>query len=265
MNGKLVFGDDGSAAADVAWLWVNSHRWPGWQVDAITTTEPPLPLTPSEHREPVEWTPTWGREVFTEAKLESVKFLTAEGDPRVLLGDRTDADLIVVGSHDRSHLKALWVGSTTEWLLHHPPAPLAVVRSGGVVHHATVCTDGSSHSERALEAFVRLPWSTATQVTVACVEDGHVDTAAAIASASSVLDAASIPNTVEQLEGKPRKVIPDLLNETHPDLVVLGTRGLTGWKRMRFGSTAAAVVHTTHGSALFACADDADDAPEDTL
>jgi nucleotide-binding universal stress UspA family protein len=256
MTGKLVFGDDGSPAADVAWLWLNNHRWPGWQVEAITATEPPLPLSPSDHRAPAEWTPTWGREVFTEAEFASVKCLTAEGDARVLLGDRTDADLIVVGAHDRSHLKALWVGSTTEWLLHHPPAPLAVIRAGTIVRHVIFCTDGSVHSQRALEAFVRLPWSTAVRVTVVCVEDGHVDTAAAIASASSVLDAASIPNTVEQLEGKPRKVIPQLLNETHPDLVVLGTRGLTGWKRMRFGSTAAAVVHTTHGSALFACVDD---------
>jgi nucleotide-binding universal stress UspA family protein len=39
---------------------------------------------------------------------------------------------------------------------------------------------------------------------------------------------------------------------------VLGTRGLTGWSRLRFGSTAAAVVHTTHGSALFACAAEVD-------
>jgi nucleotide-binding universal stress UspA family protein len=256
MNAKLVFGDDGSAAADVAWLWLNSHGWPGWEVEVVTTTEPPLPLTPSEHRAPVEWSPTWGREVFAKAELASVKFLTAEGDARVILGDRTDADLIVVGAHDRSHLKALWVGSTTEWLLHHPPAPLAVIRSGNVVQHAAFCTDGSAHSERALEAFVKLPWSSAVRVTVVCVEDGHVDTAAALARAASVLDAASIASTVEQLKGKPRKAIPDWLNEAKPGLVVLGTRGLTGWKRMRFGSTAAAVVHTTHGSALFACADD---------
>ena len=26
---RLVFGDDGSPSADVAWLWVNDHPWPG--------------------------------------------------------------------------------------------------------------------------------------------------------------------------------------------------------------------------------------------
>jgi nucleotide-binding universal stress UspA family protein len=257
MNGKLVFGDDGSPAADVAWLWLNNHPWPGWAVEAITATEPALPLAPADHQAPVEWDPAWSREVSAEAEFASVKLLSAEGDARVLLGDRVDADLIVVGAHDRSHLKAIWVGSTTEWLLHHPPAPLAVIRSSDVVHDAVFCTDGSTHSQRALEAFVQLPWSSGVRVTIACVDDGHVDTAAAIASATSVLDAANIPNTVEHPKGKPRKIIPELLNTTRPDLTILGTRGLTGWKRLRFGSTAAAVVHTTHGSALFACADDA--------
>jgi nucleotide-binding universal stress UspA family protein len=261
MNGTLVFGDDGSPAGDIAWQWLNHQRWPGWEVEVLTATEPPLPLTPSEHHAPVEWNPAWSREVLAEAEFGSVRFLTAEGDARVLLGDRADADLLVVGAHDRSHLKALWVGSTTEWLLHHPPAPLAVIRSGGVVHHTIVCTDGSSHSQRALEAFVQLPWSTSVEVTVACIEDGHVDTAAAIASATSVLDAANITSTVERRTGKPRKVLPDLLTEANPDLVVLGTRGLTGWKRMRFGSTAAAVVHTTHGSALFASAEEESEGP----
>jgi hypothetical protein len=27
---RLVFGDDGSADADVVWLWINNHSWPGW-------------------------------------------------------------------------------------------------------------------------------------------------------------------------------------------------------------------------------------------
>lgn len=257
MTGTLVLGDDGSPAADVAWTWLNNHRWSGWQVEALTATEPSLPPTSSDRRAPATWTPTWRRDVAMEAEFASVRFLTAAGDPRVLLGDRTDADLIVVGTQDRSHLRALWVGSTAEWLLHHPPAPLAIVRSVDIVRQVILCTDGSSHSQRALEAFVHLPWSGAVQVTIACVDDGHVDTASAVASASSVLDAASIPNAVEQLQGKPRTVIPDLLREAHPDLVVLGTRGLTGWERMRVGSTAAAIVHTTHGSALFASAEEA--------
>ncbi len=32
----LVFGDDGSEAADVAWLWVNEHTWPDSQIEVVT-------------------------------------------------------------------------------------------------------------------------------------------------------------------------------------------------------------------------------------
>ena len=32
----LAFGDDGSPAADVCWLWINSHTWPGWRLEIIT-------------------------------------------------------------------------------------------------------------------------------------------------------------------------------------------------------------------------------------
>src|SRR5207342_301857 len=39
---QLVFGDDGSAAADVVWLWVNNHRWPGWRISVVTAVKPPL-------------------------------------------------------------------------------------------------------------------------------------------------------------------------------------------------------------------------------
>ncbi len=38
MTRRLVFGDDQSQAADVAWLWINSHAWPGWQIEALTAT-----------------------------------------------------------------------------------------------------------------------------------------------------------------------------------------------------------------------------------
>lgn len=47
-----VFGDDGSAAADVVWLWINNHRWPGWRISVVTAHHPPWghKLAQSDHR-----------------------------------------------------------------------------------------------------------------------------------------------------------------------------------------------------------------------
>ena len=35
MPKRMVFGDDGSPGADSAWLWINSHDWPGWTIEVL--------------------------------------------------------------------------------------------------------------------------------------------------------------------------------------------------------------------------------------
>ena len=41
----LVFGDDGSSGADVAWLWVNEQVWPGWRIEVVAV-EPAIGVRP---------------------------------------------------------------------------------------------------------------------------------------------------------------------------------------------------------------------------
>jgi hypothetical protein len=31
----LLMGDDGSEAADVAWLWINEHDRSGWRIEVV--------------------------------------------------------------------------------------------------------------------------------------------------------------------------------------------------------------------------------------
>ena len=61
------------------------------------------------------------------------------------------------------------------------------------------------------------------------------DVAAALIGAGALVD-------IQEQVGKPTKVILDRVDEHRPDLVVLGTRGLTGIERLRVGSTAGAVA-----------------------
>jgi nucleotide-binding universal stress UspA family protein len=246
----VVLGDDGTSAADLAWLWLNNHRWPGWRLECVTAIEPMF--GPEAATALTESSPQWERRPFTEAEFTSVRRLQALADPRVLLEERDDADLIVVGAH---HHK-LRLGSTTEWLLHHPPAPLAIIRAGVATRDVLFCTDGSRHAQRALEVFVSLPWASDTHVTVAVVDDGHTDVDAALEQSSAVLDPSGISTSVERLQGRPRHALPAYLGEQSPHLTVAGTRGLTGWRRLRLGSTAAAMVHATPGSVLLACSGD---------
>jgi len=253
---RLVFGDDGSRGSDVAWLWINNHPWPGWHIEVLTGAEPPyLPSSWRSTSPPRSWTPPWGREYLDASQSVELSCLHAEVDPRILLDAQSDADVVVVGHSGLGHLRSLWMGSTTEWLLHHPTAPLVIVRSAAAVRYVVCCVDGSASSDRALAAFACLPLAHGAHVTLVSVGDGRVDVDRAISTAEAVLDHTSIDLRVEVVYGRPTRAILEHL-DTHPvELVVLGTKGLTGWRRLRLGSTAAAVVRHAACTSLVACAD----------
>ena len=90
---RLVFGDDGSPGADVAWLWINEHRWLGWRLEVVTATGVAL-------GEPHSWTePVPCRRPFAEAGFDSHLSRRPEQDPRLALC--ADGELLVVGGRGR--------------------------------------------------------------------------------------------------------------------------------------------------------------------
>lgn len=240
---RLVFGDDGSPGADTGWQWVVDQPWTGWLVDVLTADADAdaADIEWGKAAEAAEWTPPWTRAPESLEGTEDVRFLTVATDPRTMLAE-VDADLLVVGLRTGSQLEAALSGSTTEWLLHHPPAPLIVARTAAAAERVTICADESAHAIAALDSFARLPLATTSHVTVLSVDDGRTDAEAAVAEATSALEGAvaSIDSLV--VAGEPSEAILDHLRSDPPDLVVLGTRGLTGWQRLRLGSTAAEVV-----------------------
>lgn len=245
----LVFGDDGAAAADVAWRWIAAHPWPGWQVDVMTADGDASRIEWGSPARVVEWEPNWDRPLSDQQPTMTVRFLKVLTDPRAMLAD-VEADLMVVGLRSGSYLDAMVTGSTTEWLLHHPPAPLLVVRTADPVEKALVCSDGSDHALSAMSSFAALPMAAAAEVTVVAVDDGRVDVGAALESAKRTLEGRVSALSTTTSQGPSAQVILEVVDREAPDLVVLGTRGLTGWRRLRLGSTAATVVRTAPCSSL---------------
>ncbi len=39
MAGTILFGDDGSQAADLAWMWINAQSWGDWGIDVLTAQQ----------------------------------------------------------------------------------------------------------------------------------------------------------------------------------------------------------------------------------
>lgn len=250
-NKTMVFGDDGSISADLAWLWINVHGWPAWEVDIVHAV-PTLVIKASE--EPIElqeWNPGNPRTAFAESKLERVVNLTGELDPRIALS--RPADLLVVGPRGPGLAKAMHLGSTAEWLLVHPPAPMVVARHGRSTQTAVICHDGSVHARAATNAVCQLPWADQLTITLVVVDDGRtaVDDTLVEASAALMATGATVDHRI--LTGEPTHEILRYLEGHTPDLLVCGTRGLTGVERLRVGSTAAVLAHSSGSSILVAC------------
>ncbi len=252
----LVFGDDGSPAADIAWLFINNHRWPGWRLEVVAAHMPRIPgmvlPTAESHLHP--WNPPQPRNVFAEAEFAQVAELTAEADPRVVLS--RDSDLLVIGPRGPGLLKALHLGSTADWLLLHPPAPILIARHGHTLRTVVVCADGSPHADKVTRVLAELPWVDQLAITILAIDDHRINADTATANARERLEAAGATVNIRVDSGKPTTMIHRHLADASPDLVALGTRGLTGLRHLRLGSTASAVARAAVCSVLVACDED---------
>ncbi len=170
---------------------------------------------------------------MSEAELGKVRQLSARTDPRDTVDRRREAELVVVAPHGVSQLHQLLMGSTTDWLLRYSPIPLVVVRSATPTRRVLVCDDGSDHARHAVDRLGQLPWIPDTDIRVLTVDEvmsGHEPNVTA-----EQLRARGAHVTVEYRQGKPTDTILEEIERLEPQLVLLGTRGLTGWKRVRLG------------------------------
>ncbi len=255
----LTFGDDRSPGADDAWGWIAAHAWPQWAAEVVTVTLPPIRsvTSPQGYTTLHPWDPPEPRRAPVSCGFASVTHLAADDDPRRILGGRLGSDLVVIGPRGQGLLKALHLGSTAEWLLRCPTAPLLIARRPVATRSILVCVDGSRHAQAAVQHLASMPWVAGTSVTVLGVVQRPNALPGTVARASEILTAAGADVT-------PVVVAPDELNLTvnphltifehmdvqAPDLVVVGTSGLTGLGLLWVGSVASAVARHARCSVL---------------
>lgn len=255
----LVFGDDGSQGADVAWLWINEQPWPAWRIEVVTVQPNPEVRPPSPEAARLHpWDPPAPRRYFGDDVAEVVH-LTATADPRAVLGRRSDASLIVIGPRGRGFFKSLRLGSAAEWLLQCPPAPLLIARSGRPMRRVLVTIDGSAHAWRAAQVVAGLPLLAGAEVTVLTVGYTGAPVPDDVAGAVELCQGAGATVDVVEMTPDPlelfynvRDTVLDVAAEREADLIVMGTRGTSEWPTLRIGSTASAVTRYAQASVLLA-------------
>ena len=189
-------------------------------------------------------------------EVTSLTHMVADGDPREVLST-TPADLPVIGPRGSGLLQRLHVSSVAEALLDNPSAPLLVAHDNHTVEHITIAVDGSGYSEQAVRIVAALPWVAATRVTLLGVDEGDERAPAAVENAAALMESHAlaidrrvIPHDENALTVDVRHEIDSFLANHRWDLVVVGTKGLAGGKRLRLGSVADYLAHHVQCSIL---------------
>lgn len=183
------------------------------------------------------------------------------------------ADLIVIGTHGFTGLKRLLLGSTAERVVRHAPCSVLTIHSQhakdakitGKRRKILVPTDFSAPAEEALQSAVEFALQFQMKLQLLYVVPVHYSTGEYdavdfamlaveqkrsgqkhLAKISQSLLAKKIAVTTKIRTGRPAMEIVEAAEEFDPDLIVISTHGVTGWRRAVLGSTTEEVVrHAT--------------------
>ena len=115
-----------------------------------------------------------------------------------------------------------------------------------------LCTNGSSHSARALEMGVRVAQKAASDVDILVVaEHDREEEARRMAEAAAAdLETARIPVTIHRRTGRMAEEVVRQAKAAPYDLVIIGSRGRRGIVKLLLGSVALHVAEHAPASVL---------------
>ena len=179
----------------------------------------------------------------------------------VQTAETEDCDLIILGSRLLTGWKRLRLGSIVNTVAATAHQPVLVVKQATLLTPQALCwrrllvaIGGSAWSDAAIEHALRLAQTHPSEVCLLHVEparsprhDAAVSVAgtALLAEAAGRAAAAGVPCTARIAYGNIVTAIVDTATHLQCDGIVLGSRGLTGWKRLMLGSISNAVAATT--------------------
>jgi nucleotide-binding universal stress UspA family protein len=204
----------------------------------------------------------------------TVRRIVREGHPiselTALVGE-VGADLIVVGPHGRGRLQSIMLGSVSQSLLHAMPTSILVARDPvRAPERVLLAFDGSSPSLSAARFLASFPLPAGVRMDVLAVVDGlhsrYAEHGAAdlrdlvalerrgaaevIQQAVELLAAAGRTAQPAIRDGDPKREILAAAGELESDLIVMGARGVGGFRGMILGSVSRAVSKAAPCSTL---------------
>lgn len=201
-----------------------------------------------------------------------------EGEPHAAVVRRAEdiqATLVVVGSHGRTGLKRMLLGSVAEQVVRYAHTPVLVARPGPAEGPVVTGTDLSEAARRGLVEAARLAAASKSElvvlhvvsmgwfgratagVTASALSTAMTDTAAfkeakeaVEAEVNAITAGLDLKVTIEVVAGDPAAVLVERAEAVKARLVVTATHGRTGLKRALLGSVAERIVRLSSTSVL---------------
>jgi nucleotide-binding universal stress UspA family protein len=209
-----------------------------------------------------------------------VKHESSWGSPNVelfLKAEEWKADLIVAGSHGRSAMGRIFLGSISQWLLNEAKCSVRIAR-GHVDEpdfpvRVIVGVDGSRNANAAVNEIAKRNWPARSEFRAVvvnqpleptvigglvppikrsvekCKTEDRRDTLRLANAAAKCLIAKGLRAEALAIEGEPKRTLVQLAEEWRADCIFLGATGLSNRvERFLLGSVAGAVAARAHCS-----------------
>lgn len=191
-----------------------------------------------------------------------VKTVCEEGDihQRIVdLADGENCDVIVMGRRGRRRIERSLVGSVTARVIGHTQRDVLVVPNSTVIGWKTIvlATDGSKHSALATERAIAFAKSYGGELRVVSVVDVPTEFYAEapqavedlvrkakeyVADIKKQAEAAGVNAETFVGESEAFEAITKLAKDESADMIVIGSHGRTGLRRLLMGSVAEKVI-----------------------
>jgi len=156
-------------------------------------------------------------------------------------------DMIVIGRRGRKGLMKVLMGSATAKVIGHAPCKVLVVPKAAHIEYRNVlvATDGSEHSMAAASEAIGIAkrcGSNILAVSAGLTEAELKDAQTNVSRVAEMAQKDSIPAEALTPVGKAYDVIVDTAGGRAVDLIVMGSYGKTGLKKVLMGSTTEKVI-----------------------
>src|SRR4030043_1158495 len=177
---------------------------------------------------------------------------------------KNQVDMIIIGTHGRTGLKRLMMGSVTARVIGHAPCNVLVVPLHAKVEcrHILVATDGSRYSDAAASEAIGIAKRCGGSLIVISVALSDKEIILPDDDEEMILAKDNVKKIVGLAEkegvktedltaiGKPYEAIVETSKQKHADLIVVGSHGQTGLNRLLMGRVTERIIGHSESAVL---------------